>query len=229
MSRATRIGPVIIVLLCAWLSGLVGCATIRTTDPPRTADEQFLQSKAISEAIAKLSYSNLRNEEVYLDTSLLLEGDLSVQREQGQLANLNLVPEYERLYLVAELRNRMLLEGIALKPTPDEANVIVEVRSGAIGINRNDFLLGFPGVNAQIGTVDVTSEVEAPVIVPELAIVKRLRQRGFASVAIVAYYKNSGELLDSSGPAVGRTERTDYWFFGIGPQTSGDIPPVEEE
>ena len=64
-----------------------------------------------------------------------------------------------------------------------------------------------------------------PVSTPELAILKSTKQRGFASVAIIAYRGNTGELIAQSGPFIGRTVRDDYWIFGLGPRTIGNIPP----
>lgn len=200
-----------LVCVGAWLAG-PGCATVRVTDPPRTADEQFLMSEAVRRAVADLSFSALQNREVYVDSTYLYEGNF---------------PTSEQSFMLGELRNQMLIEGAALADSRTEAEVIVEVRSGAIGINRQEFLLGFPGVRAPIGDVNV-GDADVPVILPELAIVKSRTQRGYASVSITAYFADTGELVTSSGPFVGRTVRTDYWFFGIGPRTNGTIPPAEE-
>ncbi len=195
------------------VASLAGCATLRVTDPSRTADEQFLQSEATRKAIAQLSFVPLRDRRVYVDSTYLFDGNF---------------PNAEQSFLLGELRNRMLIEGVTLANSFDEAEIVVECRSGAIGVNRSEFLLGFPGVNAEIGRLNA-GNVEAPVILPELAIVKNRRQNGFASVSITAYWRDTGDLVASSGPFVGRTERTDYWFFGIGPQTTGNIPPAESE
>ena len=51
---------VLIVLMIAAASG-VGCATIRVTDPPRTATEQFLMSTAAARAIEQLSSETIRD------------------------------------------------------------------------------------------------------------------------------------------------------------------------
>ncbi len=189
-----------------------GCATLRVTDPPRTADEQFLQSVAIRRAIADLSFISLRDKRVFVDT---------------QYVYADLFPNAEQIFLVGELRNRLLIEGAAIVEQRDEAEVILEVRSGAVGINRDDWLLGFPGLNVPVGNVD-TGDVEVPVILPELSIVKRRTQRGYASISITAYFADTGELVAASGPSVKRTLRQDYWFFGLGPRTTGDVPPVED-
>ena len=45
----------------------------------------------------------------------------------------------------------------------------------------------------------------------------------------MAYVAKTGELIAASGPFVGRTQREDFWIFGTGPRTLGDIPPVERE
>jgi len=190
-----------------------GCATLRVSDPPRTADEQFLQSEAISQAIAELSFVALRDQRVYVDSTYLYEGNF---------------PSSEQSFLLGELRNRMLIEGAAVAQSRSEADVILEVRSGAIGVNRSDFLLGFPGVNGPIGQVEATGSVDVPVILPELAILKSRTQSGYASVSVTAYFADTGELVASSGPFVGKTQRVDYWFFGLGPRTSGNIRPAED-
>ena len=51
--------------------------------------------------------------------------------------------------------------------------------------------------------------------------------RGYASVAFVAYLADSGELLASSGPFVGRSNREDYWLLFTGPRPTGNIPTVQ--
>src|SRR5438067_1584790 len=73
-----------------WLSR--GCATIRVTDPTRTATEQFLLSEATRRAVEQLSAEALRDREVYVDTSYLVT---------------SAYPTPENLFLVAELRNKL--------------------------------------------------------------------------------------------------------------------------
>ncbi len=213
---------VVRLLLLLVILPLTGCATIRVTDPPRSADEQFLQSEAIRQAIAQFSFSSLRDRRVFLSDQYLMTTD------NLQVEGIGAVPEYERLFLLGELRNRMLIEGVELASTIDTSDIVLEVRSGAVGVNRSDFLLGVPGTDVAVGDVEVSGN-QIPVILPELAIVKNVKQRGFASVSITAYWRDTGNLVASSGPFVGRTIRTDYWFFGLGPRTSGDIPPVEAD
>src|SRR5438093_9823120 len=104
-----------------------GCATIRVTDPPRSATEQFLQSEATRKAIDQLSAEALRDRKTYIDTSYLISAAY---------------PTPENLFLVAELRNRLLIGGVRLVETRDKAQVVLEIRSGGIGIDRYEYLLG---------------------------------------------------------------------------------------
>jgi hypothetical protein len=82
-----------------------------------------------------------------------------------------------------------------------------------------------------IGLASVTIPTEGvasiPINTPELAILKSTKQYGYASVAFVAFWRDTGEIAASSGPFVGRTAREDYWVFGFGPNTVGDIPPAQ--
>ena len=66
-----------------------------------------------------------------------------------------------------------------------------------------------------------------PLLTPEVSIYKHIQQRGYASVAFVAFWRTSGEIVASSGPYVGRTVREDYFILGTGPRTVGNIPTVE--
>ena len=61
-----------------------------------------------------------------------------------------------------------------------------------------------------------------------MAIVKNTKQQGFAGIAYVAYWADTGEVVSSSGPFIGRTIRDDWWILGAGPKTSGNIPPAEK-
>lgn len=202
-----RIAPLAIFLPLVLLAGQ-GCATIRTTDPPRTATELFLLSGASSEAVAQLSADALRDRTVWVETRYLTDTHET---------------SIELSFLIGDLRAKLLQSGVRLVEKREQAEVVMEVRSGGVSIDRLEFLLGipasyFPGTSNGV-----------PLVVPEIAIVKTTRQNGFASVAFVAYVAKTGELIASSGPFVGRTNREDLWFLGTGPRTVGDIPPVERE
>lgn len=209
-----QIRIVLLALTCALLAGAGGgCATIRVTDPPRSATEQFLLSEATRKAVEQLSAEALRDRSVYVDTSYLITSAF---------------PTPENLFYVAELRNKLLVGGVRMAEKREQAQIVLEVRSGGIGIDRLEYLLGIPSiyVSGELGGND--SGTNVPVATPELAIIKNTKQLGFASAAFVAYWADTGELVASSGPFIGRTMREDWWFLGFGPRTIGDIPPAEK-
>ena len=190
--------------------GGMGCATIRVTDPPRTATEQFLLSEAAVKAIEQLSATALRDRRVFVDSTYLTGVT---------------VPTGEYAFVLGELRARLLAAGVRLVVAREQAQIILEIRSGGLGIDRTEYLLGIPALYLPA----VASEVgDVPLATPELAIVKSTKQRGYASVAFVAYWHDTGELVATSGPFIGRTFRDDFWFFGIGPRTVGDVPPARK-
>ena len=200
----------LLFILIYTLAGGPGCATIRVTDPTRTATEQFLMSEATRRAVDQLSSEALRDRNVFVDTSYLIS---------------SAYPTPENLFYVAELRHKLLLGGVRLAEKRDKAEIVLEVRTGGIGIDRIEYLLGLPSLYI---SGDVAAG-EAPLATPELAIVKRTTQKGFAAASFVAYWADSGELVAGSGPFVGRTLREDWWLFGLGPRTIGDIPPTEKK
>ena len=183
-----------------------GCATIRVTDPARTATEEFLENVATSMAVDQLSIDLLRDRRVYIESVYLAA---STQ------------PSDEQQYLLGDLRAKLLLGGVRLVKREDDAEIIMEVRSQGISNDHVEFLLGLP--QSSVGGL-LTGGLAGTT--PELSIVKNTKQLGFASVAYIAYWRQTGEVVSSSGPFVGRTIRSDTWFFGYGPRTVGNIPPA---
>ena len=200
-----RLGVVVCLAALA-----TGCATIRVTDPPHTATEQFLLTGAAQAAVEQLSADALRDRIVFIDTTYLTTA--------WQTA-----PELS--FMIGEFRSRLLKGGARLAPTRDKAQIVIEVRSNGVGIDRLEFLLGIPSV--ALSSLTAAAGAAAPLVTPELALLKSTRQYGFASVAFVAYWADTGELLAASGPFVGRTFREDWWILGTGPRTLGDIPPAQ--
>ena len=203
--------PFLLILL------LGGCATIRVTDPAETADQLYLESEATRMAVNRVVVDQLRDRKVFVDPTYL-----TVVQQSAQPLSFQQVPQ-QFLFLLAELRAKLLLGGAMLVDKKEEAEIVVEPRTGGISVNRQDFLLGLANV-----TIPTEGVASVPFTTPELAILKTSKQFGFASIAIVAYWRDSGEVAAASGPFVGRTARQDYWIFGFGPNTVGNIPPAQK-
>ncbi len=189
---------------------LCGCATQRVTNPERTATEQFLLSEAVTEAVAPLSFDMLHGRRVYVE-----------DRYFG-------APE--KAFVLGELRAKLLLSGVQVAPDVGAAEIILEVRSPGVGIDRYDSLIGIPAIGATAGTTSAATGVPtAGILTPEVAIVKEIKQVSFAGIAYVAYWADTGEVVASSGPSVGRAWRDDWWILGFGPRTLGTISPVDHQ
>ncbi len=191
----------ILFLFCVMI--ISGCATVRVTDPTRTATEQFLLSKAAQDAIDGLSFDSMQGRTVFLDAD-------------------NFSPS-EKDFVLSEFRAKLLFSGVSVTFDQGKAEIIVEVRSGGVGIDRYESLLGIPSFAPPISSI--TGGVS--IVTPELALTKKIKQVGFASISYVAYWADSGEIVASSGPSIGKSNREDWWLFGFGPSTNGDIPPVD--
>ena len=190
------------------LLALAGCATQRVTNPEKTATEQFLLSKAVSEAVDPLSFDVLHGRRVYIDDRFF--------------------GAPEKVLALGELRAKLLLSGVQVAPDAKEAEIILEVRSAGIGIDRYDSIVGIPSFGAPSGSGTAVSSV--PVVgfvTPELAIVKEIKQISYASIAYVAYWSNTGEVVASSGPSLGSAWRDDWWVLNFGPRTLGTIAPAD--
>jgi hypothetical protein len=202
--------------------GMGGCATIRVTDPARTATEQYLESEAITRCVNQLAADTLRDRRVYVDSTYLLGATTTTQPSQQT------APSQEANFLIGELRAKLLLTGVRLVDRKEKAQVILEVRSGGVGIDRYDYLLGLPATDlGGVPGVDQASN-SGLLVTPEIAILKTIKQKGYAGVAMVAYWSDTGELIASSGPFTSVTHREDFWFFGFGPRVTGDIVPAQK-
>lgn len=190
--------------LCLSLAS--GCANVRVTDPGRTATEQFLLSEAARAAVEPLSFQALRGRKVFVDNTYFAPA--------------------EKEFVLAELRAKLLTNGVQLFSEPNDAEIVLEIRSGGVGIDRYESLLGIPAfVAGPAGPVGSTAS-SATILTPEIAISKSIKQYSFASIAYVAYRRDTGEVVTNSGQSVGKAYRSDWWFLGMGPRTLGSIPPV---
>jgi hypothetical protein len=217
--RVRRTVGIVATLLIAAASAVVvvGCTTLRVTDPDATADELYLMNVASKIAVDQVSVTALRDRKVFLDTTYL-SAAIAPQPSNQQAS----IRSDQQSYLVGELRSKLLLGGVRLTRRAQDAEIILEIRSQGISVNHLEFLLGVPA--SSVGGI-FTGGIAAQT--PELSIVKTTSQFGFSSVAYIAYWQDTGEVVAASGPFVGRTKRQDYWFFGYGPRTLGNIPPAE--
>src|SRR3954454_14025464 len=97
---------ILLALLLSAISFAAGCATVRVTDPPRTATEQFLMSEASLRAIEKLSVAAMRDRAVFIDPSYIARTGAQMSPDQT--------------FAMGELRARLLLGGARIVDSRDK-------------------------------------------------------------------------------------------------------------
>ena len=198
--------PLLITLTC--LALLTGCANVRITNPPSTATEQFLLSQSAVAAVQGMTFEPLYGRRVFIDSQYFAPAT--------------------KEFVLAEFRAKLLNSGLRLVPERKDAEIVMEVRSGGVGIDRYENLFGIPAFTTPGGATTLATAIPmASIITPELAISKKIRQISYASIAYVAYWADTGEVVATGGPNVGKTYREDFWLFGFGPHTTGDIATVD--
>ncbi|QEG29416.1 hypothetical protein GobsT_42120 [Gemmata obscuriglobus] len=178
---------------------LTGCGTTKMTDSPRAATEMLLVSQAIDYAVAKMDFSALSGQAVFLDTTPI-EKDV-----------------IDKGYVISLVRQQLLAHGALIQEERTRALYVVELRAGAIGTDRHSVMVGTPAVS-------LPSVVPGlPTSIPEIALMKKNDQRGVAKIGVFAYNRVTGRALWQSGTVEGESQSKDLWVFGAGPFSKGTI------
>lgn len=195
--RTTWTGRAWTALLLA--TSLAGCGTTRVSDTQRTATEQLLISHSIDDTVSKLDFRMLSGRRVYLDPQYL-DG----VTDKG--------------YLISSLRQHLLACGCLLQEERKKATYVVEPRSGAVGTDRNDLLVGVPQMNIP----SVMPGMPAGMI-PEIPLAKKTNRRAVAKIAVFAYNRDSGEAVWQSGTLESVSAERNSWLCGAGPFQRGTL------
>lgn len=176
---------------------LAGCTIARESSPARTATEQLLISTAAERAADRLDLRLEPGTAVYVDATWFEATDAR--------------------YAIGTIRDRLLRRGMRLVPERDQADAVVEVRSGALSVDESQTLLGTPGM-------DVPIPLAGDFAVPEIALYSVRERFGVARFAATSYRTADGSLIDAAPELVGSSRvshRTVLFFFSW---TSTDLP-----
>jgi hypothetical protein len=173
-SRAFNTG---LFLIFAALAGS-GCASYKSTSPPRSATEQLLLSTAVDRAMASADLALFANQKVFLDTTYF--------------------DSYDSKYAIGEIRDALSRAGALLEANVKDANVIIEIRAGALSTDSLDTLIGVPNTGLPIPLAGTVS-------IPELALYKKETQFAYAKIALLAYANQSRAHIFSSGSLAGKS------------------------
>jgi hypothetical protein len=176
---------------------MTGCVQTRITEPHRTAVEQLLLSTATDRAFEEVDMTSVQDRRVFIDSAYF--------------------ESYDKHYVLGTIRDVLSTNGALLVRSVDDAEIIVEPRSGALSIDSAQSLIGLPSTSVPIpftGTVQT----------PEIAIFKTEHQFSIAKLALLAYERESGRHLHSTGPLVGESFHKYYTILGYIRFTSTGIP-----
>ena len=174
----------------------IGCTTTRTSNTDRTGLEQMLISNAIDSAVDANQFSSVRNRNVFLDEKYLECTD--------------------KAYVLGSIRSRVLDNGGRLVASVDDADVVMEVRSGGVGTDNTDKYVGLPGLSIP----------GMPIELPEVRLWEQNSQFGTAKIAITTFDTRSGQQLESSGNLVARSDNSRWNVLGF---STGDTGSVNRE
>jgi hypothetical protein len=176
---------------------LSGCTQTGLTNPKRSATEQLLISTAADRALAQVDFSIVRGKKVYVDPSHFNSEDED--------------------YVIGSIRDFVSTNDGLLVPKLEDADLIIEPRSGALSIDASSSLIGMPASAAPI-------PIAGSVNLPEVAIYKSEKQFSIAKIALLAYERDSHKHVASTGPKIGRANIKYYKFLGLISYTKTTVP-----
>jgi hypothetical protein len=189
------------------LAALAACGC--TINKSRMATEQLVVSDAVDRVVAQTDFSPLTGQKVYFETKYLTGAKITGN------------PNIE--YLTSSLRQQMLAYDCRLVDKPEEADLIVEARVGALGNDGNEATYGIPGSAAVSAAAAFATGFPASGTFPELSLGRRNHQWGAAKIGLFAYDRVSHQRVWQAGVATGASQARELWVMGIGPFQQGRV------
>lgn len=176
------------------LCGLAGCSTARSTDTARTGMEQLLISNSVDHALNLIDFRPLAHRAVFVEDKYM-DG-------------------VDKNYVVGSLRHRVLQAGARLASKREDADVVLEVRSGGLGTDKVDTFIGVP---------EFSLPGPYPLSLPEVRVMSRTKQSGTAKLGLVAYDAKTGRVLGDGGVTLAQADDSNWFVMGMGPFQSGTV------
>lgn len=171
---------------------VVGCTSARSSNTARTAREQLLISNAIDHALAKTDFSALQGTKVFIEDKYL---DCT-----------------DKAYLLGSVRHRAMINGASIVAKAEDADIVLELRSGGVGTDTADSFVGTP-------------EIVLPgmLTLPEVRLISRNHQSALAKIGLVAYDAKTHQLLGAGGVSSSLSNDNNWYVFGVGPYQDGEL------
>lgn len=180
------------LVACAAIVSVVGCTSSNSSNTARTATEQMLVSNAVDQSLSKVDFQAFGGRSVFVEDKYL--------------------DCIDKNYVVSSVRHRVLMQGGQIAGKVDDAEVILEVRSGAVGTNSSNSFLGIPQM-----------QIPGLISTPEIKLINRVNQSGTAKIGLVAYDAKTRQVLGDGGMSLAKSGDNNWYFFGIGPWQNGSV------
>jgi hypothetical protein len=168
---------------------LAACASTTETYPGRTATEQLLVARAADDAVDGLTLPVPKTSRVFVDDSYF----------RAETAP----------YAVSAIRESLSKGGHALARTREEADVIFEIRAGALSLEQMRRVFGVPEMRIPINdSFNVVS-------LPELSVYSRRDRVGVAEFSGFLYDAKTGAPLGVIDPMTGQFRIRSHKLFMI--------------
>ncbi len=106
-------------------------------------------------------------------------------------------------YAIGAIRDQLAKDGARLVAERGNADLVVEVRSGAQSIDQASTLFGIP-------SLDLPVPLAGAFKFPEIALFKKAQQIGTAKIAMTGYDQKDGAYKFTVGPDDGFSHRTQW-------------------
>ena len=181
--------------VCLWLAVgamSVGCTSMKKTDTARTGKEQLLISNAVDQTLSKIDFQPFAGRRVFVEEKYLEAVDKG--------------------YIASSIRHRVARAGGVIASKPEEAEIVLEVRSGGVGTDNSDAFLGVP-------------EIVLPgmLTLPEVRFVSRSAQTAVAKIGMAAYDARTKQLLGEGGVPLSQSTDHNWYVLGVGPYQNGTL------
>jgi hypothetical protein len=167
---------------------LCGCYTAKMSEPPRTALEQLVLSRSSDLAMDGVDLSWVNGKKIYVEEKYF--------------------DSYDKAYVIGLIRQHLNEAGGLLMKADDKADLIVEIRSGGLGMDTSETMVGIPSLSIPV-------PLSGSLQTPEIAFYKNTKANAIAKFALFAYARDSGEFVHSVGPVSGYSHFHLYKLVGI--------------
>ncbi len=192
LAFALAAGPILLLL--------AGCHSLEISKPKRTMAEQLLLSTAADRAVHGVDLSVLRARKVFLEEKYF--------------------DSVDKPYVMGTIRELILTNGALLVASADKADIIAEARSGALGIDTRETLVGIPAIPFPIPLVGT-------ITTPEVSLYKSEKADALGRFSLVFFERESGAHLHSSGAMPGVSQFHYYKILSLIHWRRTDIPELD--